>query len=264
MITLSIATVNFNNLCGLHKTFNSILDNINKPNVEWIIVDGGSTDGSVEFIYNISDKHKQANIKIISEKDNGIYDAMNKAIDTANGTHILFMNSGDCFNSGSLQYFFDGIRDVNTTYYGDANFYLNDVFSFHFKSNMKRSRHFLSHNCFCHQSIFYPTKLLKMLKGYRLNYKISADFDLTWRLFQLNNRFEYLPISVSNCELGGVSCLNGVQSYRDRISCFFESKSRCFALLLLLYYPIFFIKNLAVRSLEGTFILNVYRKCKLR
>lgn len=93
---LSIITVNFNNSCGLIKTVNSLYEFISKnPNkVELIVIDGDSTDDSIESI-----SHQKNIIKhLISEKDNGIYDAMNKGLRLAKGDYIYFLNSGDYVN----------------------------------------------------------------------------------------------------------------------------------------------------------------------
>jgi glycosyltransferase involved in cell wall biosynthesis len=87
---LSIITVNLNNIGGLQKTFESVFNQL-FSDYEYIVIDGGSTDGSVDII-------AQNAIKIsywISERDNGIYHAMNKGIQVSKGEYILFLNSGD-------------------------------------------------------------------------------------------------------------------------------------------------------------------------
>ena len=87
---LSIITINYNNAEGLIKTIESVITQ-NNINFEYIIVDGASTDGSVDIINNYSDKITHW----VSEPDSGIYNAMNKGIKYATGEYILFMNSGD-------------------------------------------------------------------------------------------------------------------------------------------------------------------------
>ena len=92
MVTLSIITINYNNKKGLLKTINSIKEQ-SFIDFEWIIIDGGSTDGSVEII-----RENESRIAYwISEPDKGVYDAMNKGILRANGVWLNFMNSGDTF-----------------------------------------------------------------------------------------------------------------------------------------------------------------------
>ena len=92
MVTLSIITINYNNKKGLLKTIDSIKEQ-SFTDFEWIIIDGGSTDGSVEII-----RENESRIAYwISEHDKGVYDAMNKGILHANGLWLNFMNSGDTF-----------------------------------------------------------------------------------------------------------------------------------------------------------------------
>lgn len=90
----SIITINYNNRDGLIRTIDSVLYLSNKD-YEFIIIDGGSTDGSVDVI-----KQHTKNIAFwVSEKDNGVYHAMNKGVTQAHGDYVIFMNSGDCFHS---------------------------------------------------------------------------------------------------------------------------------------------------------------------
>lgn len=90
----SIITINYNNKNGLNQTINSVVSQ-SCYNYEFIIIDGGSTDGSVEVIKQHAD-----NITYwVSEKDNGVYHAMNKGVALAHGDYLIFMNSGDCFHS---------------------------------------------------------------------------------------------------------------------------------------------------------------------
>ena len=88
--TLDIITVCYNNLYGLTKTHKSLSGQINND-IRWIIVDGNSTDGTKDFLLNLKSKY----IKIISENDKGLYDAMNKGISISNGEYLFFLNSGD-------------------------------------------------------------------------------------------------------------------------------------------------------------------------
>lgn len=90
----SIITVNFNNKEGLHNTIKSVINQTFRD-FEYIVIDGGSTDGSVDILK----KYDKYINYWISEKDSGIYNAMNKGIAKANGEYLNFMNSGDCFYS---------------------------------------------------------------------------------------------------------------------------------------------------------------------
>ena len=94
MPLFSVISVTYNNLKGLQNTFKSLrLQTF--TDYEWIVVDGGSYDGTLDFL---SDKP----CKLISEKDDGIYDAMNKGIGKANGDYLIFMNAGDVFADADI------------------------------------------------------------------------------------------------------------------------------------------------------------------
>jgi len=100
MFTLTIITINYNNLSGLQKTLKSVLNQTSK-NFEYIIVDGSSTDGSIEVIK----QYENSSIEYfswISESDSGIYNAMNKGIGLAKGEYIQFLNSGDILASNDV------------------------------------------------------------------------------------------------------------------------------------------------------------------
>ncbi|MDW2080742.1 glycosyltransferase family 2 protein [Vibrio sp. 1640] len=259
---ISIVTVCFNNLEGLKRTLDSIPNKTYLPNIEVIIKDGGSTDGTLQFLDKFNAKYS---LKVIKGEDNGIYDAMNIALSRARGDHVIFMNSGDCFSEGVLESIIEHRLSSESLYYGDAKFYYeNGSFAFDLYANMSSQKCFLKHNCFSHQAIFYPTALLKELSGYCLKYKVSSDFDLTWRCRLSECKFEYLNKVIAKCELGGVSCQQGLRSYRDRIESFFSTGSYSFMFILISNYPFFFFKNRLVKFLDGSSLLNAYRHYKAR
>lgn len=94
MSKLTIVTINYNNVSGLKKTMESVLNQTSNE-FEYIIVDGGSTDGSVDYLIAQNSEFRTQNFSFISEKDKGIYNAMNKGIRMAKGEYIHFLNSGD-------------------------------------------------------------------------------------------------------------------------------------------------------------------------
>jgi glycosyltransferase involved in cell wall biosynthesis len=94
---LSIITINYNNKAGLQKTIDSVICQTWKD-YEWIIIDGGSTDGSKELI----EQYQQHFAYWCSEPDKGVYNAMNKGVEHAHGMYVSFMNSGDVFHDGDV------------------------------------------------------------------------------------------------------------------------------------------------------------------
>lgn len=106
---LSIITINYNNREGLRKTIESVVNQTCK-NFEYIIIDGGSTDGSVDVIKEFSDKIDYW----VSEPDKGIYNAMNKGVVIAKGEYIQFLNSGDCLSkSNAIEGITPNLRDID-------------------------------------------------------------------------------------------------------------------------------------------------------
>ncbi len=195
---LSLITVTLNNLNGLEKTSQSITPQTCK-NYEWIIIDGGSTDGTKAFL-------DTTNSNWTSETDNGIYDAMNKGIKRANGQYILFLNAGDALeNKNTLYEIHERIKDQPYDFlYGDS-VERKDANLF-----FKRSRpHFkITEGMFTHhQAMLYRAKLLKNIK-YDLRYKLAADYDLTWRAVKEAKNLLYLPFPICIFESGGVSQRN--------------------------------------------------------
>ena len=110
---ISIITVNYNNLEGLQRTFNSVFNQTWKE-FEYVVIDGGSTDGSKELIEKYNDKIDYW----VSESDNGIYNAMNKGIKKAKGEYLLFLNSGDnLFNHTVLEENHSVIKEMDLIYF---------------------------------------------------------------------------------------------------------------------------------------------------
>ncbi|STH36395.1 glycosyl transferase family protein [Escherichia coli] len=100
---LSVVTVAFRNVDGVVKTWRSLAHLANDPSLtfEWIVVDGGSNDGTAEFLEK---RNGQYHLRYVSEPDKGLYDAMNKGIRMAQGKFVLFLNSGDSFHPDVSQF----------------------------------------------------------------------------------------------------------------------------------------------------------------
>lgn len=118
---LSIVTITYNNLNGLKRTGDSLLGLRKNPSVEWIVVDGGSKDGSVEYLNSISE------VQYTSEPDRGIYDAMNKGFRRAQGVYIWFLNAGDIFNAVIQEQLMNALQEPNDVVYSDTNLMSDDM-----------------------------------------------------------------------------------------------------------------------------------------
>lgn len=165
------------------------------PHVEVIVVDGDSTDNTLEII-----RRHEGRLKAwLSEPDDGLYDAMNKGVKLAKGDWIYFLGADDVLVN-CLDKVRSFLRDKNTVYYGDV--YLpskNKTYAGEFKWHTLVSKNIN------HQSIFYPRQVFEQY-AYNLNYPILADYDLNLRLWGEGKfRFEYMPAVVAVHNDGGIS-----------------------------------------------------------
>lgn len=169
MKKITIITINFNNLKGLGKTIPSVLSQ-SYPNYEYIVIDGGSSDGSKEYI-----KSKQQGIDYwVSEKDEGVYNAMNKAIRRAHGEYCIFMNSGDhFFNSQSLE--FAATELDGTDYCTGKTIIMEKTNLFLCTPPQTMTFRFAKNRVLQHQSTFIKTQLLKD-RPYDENLRIVSDW----------------------------------------------------------------------------------------
>ena len=207
-MTLSIVTINYNNLEGLRKTIDSVLSQT-WHDFEWIIIDGGSTDGSKELIEETANKLAASDFNPLSywcsEPDNGIYNAMNKGIKHCNGEYINFMNSGDCFyDTHTLKKVFN-IHHTADILYGimlRPNGEINN------KPNMKPDLRWYDFywETLGHQAQFTHLTLLHKLGGFDETYPILADWNFNaLAISEYHASHEFLPFVVAQYEGGGLS-----------------------------------------------------------
>jgi glycosyltransferase involved in cell wall biosynthesis len=172
---ISIITINYNNLEGLKRTVESVLNQTWKE-FEYIVIDGGSTDGSMTYIES---QNEHINYWV-SETDNGIYNAMNKAIIKSTGEYLLFLNSGDHFyNDIVLQENQSRIVNHDLIYfdieYTDRK--ISKIVSYSEELNFS----FFYLSTLCHQSTFIRKALFDELGLYDENLKFVSD----WKFFIL-------------------------------------------------------------------------------
>ena len=197
---LTIITVNYNNLAGLKRTSESILCQT-MHEFEWIVIDGGSNDGSKEYIESLS---SQPTIWR-SEPDTGIYNAMNKGIRLAHGDYLLFMNSGDSLFSNDTLYLAQDELVEDDIIYGDALFCGPDnqrTVTYPEKFTL----YDLWNSCTpCHQATFIKSSLLKERGGYSENYRIASDYR-QWIIWKKEGRsFRHLKQTICYYMLDGIS-----------------------------------------------------------
>ena len=183
---LSVITINYNNCSGLKKTIESVV-NQTATQFEYIVIDGGSTDGSVDVIKEYSDKIDYW----VSEPDRGIYNAMNKGIDVAKGEYCIFLNSGDWFYDYKILSLIIPHLDGTDVIAGHVIHDTGNICNVPLKMTVQL---LYSHQACCHQSSFIKTPLLKKYR-YDENYKIVSDWTFFIQIFIYDNAL-YKPIDI--------------------------------------------------------------------
>ena len=186
---LSIITVNYNNRDGLKKTIDSVICQTWRD-FEWIVIDGGSTDGSRELI----ERYQNYFAFWCSEPDKGVYDAMNKGIAKAQGEYLNFMNSGDCFFDGNTLGNIFKVDIIEDVVYGDWD-ELDGKGVRHVVSPNDATIDFFYRSNICHQAIFVRSCLMK-LKGYDETFQVYADWAYWLNLAVGGATFRRLPLIV--------------------------------------------------------------------
>ena len=209
---ISIITVSFNSISTIEKTILSVYSQT-YSNLEYIIVDGNSNDGTLDVLK----KHKNKVNKCISEPDKGLYDAMNKGIKLATGDLVGILNSDDTFNSNTV---------------------IEEIANFHISNNIDASvgniiQHKISGKVVRlysskywdpeklkigfmppHPSIFFKKELFDKFGNYDLGFKIGADYELVTRFFFKNRiTWKYSGITTTAMLVDGVSS-SGASSYK--------------------------------------------------
>lgn len=191
-LKVSVVTVCYNCVKDIEQTMQSVLGQTYE-NIEYIVIDGGSTDGTVDIIRKYADRIDYW----VSEPDKGIYDAMNKGIAHATGDYINFMNAGDNFVSNeTLENCFGENEYDADIIYGNAIYNYGD-FKLLFKP--KALSLFPKRFPISHQASFVRTSIMKDCP-YDPAYKSSADYDFFLKRYRAKDKFHYLPIAIAEFE----------------------------------------------------------------
>lgn len=213
-LKISVITVSFNAADTIEETILSVL-NQTYDNLEYIIIDGGSTDGTVDIIKKYADKLDYW----ISEPDKGIYDAMNKGIRVATGEYVNFMNAGDrFFNNSVISDIFTSNSYAESVIYGCWITQFMDGFRAYFPSqdpSVLKDR-----NPINHQSAFTERSVLQKYK-FNLEYPRFADYDLFRRMYKDHYSFRYINKFIAIYDVYGISsvksksCFNELQTITE-------------------------------------------------
>lgn len=199
---ITVVTVCYNEKNTIKETIESVLDQ-EFDDFEYIIMDGSSTDGTLDIINEYASNPK---IKCISEKDTGLFNAMNKAVSFAIGEYVIFMNSGDMFYDKRV------LKDMEPYLHGDIVY--GDVLrrtkegSYIQKYKGTRFEQITMMLCglaFCHQTQFTKTEVMKSY-GFREDHRITADFDFVVRALSDNRTIKHVDRIICSFDHdGGIS-----------------------------------------------------------
>ena len=226
-IKITVITVSFNAKDALQKTMHSVIMQDYK-NVEYIIIDGGSTDGTPSMLREYDGKID----RWVSEPDNGIYDAMNKGVALATGDYCIFMNAGDCFaDSSTISRATEDFLDADVIY-GDIT------------KDGKLKRSLSPRNChkmfYCHQAAFIRTSLLREFP-FDIRHRFSADFKQAKQLYLAGKKFRQTNIVIATFDTTGISNTQRSKGLCDNIKVInevdsFSEKARLLPRILLTYW----------------------------
>lgn len=206
----------YNNVRDIERTINSVINQTYKK-IEYIIIDGKSTDGTLDVI----EKYRNQISKIVSEPDKGIYDAMNKGLALATGDYILFMNSGDeIYDEQTVQDVFDSSPGADI-YYGETEMYDDNW------KSLGRRRHeapedfdwksFRFGMSISHQAIYIRRSIVT---SYDLKYKYSSDIDWIIKAAKKSSNIVNVHRYVAKYLVGGMSKKKHRESLKERFQIF--------------------------------------------
>ncbi len=213
---ISVVTVSYNEGDSLLKTMESVVAQSYRP-LEYIVIDGGSTDGSYDRAMAVmSQRAADAGIilKAVSERDNGIYDGMNKGASMSSGKWINFMNAGDCFydNDTISRFFSHEIEPDAALLYGD---FIREKDYMLIPSFAASPETIANKMPTSHQAMFILASLMKKYP-YDTSYRVVADFDFVYRLYKRGELISYIPVVVAVCEaVQGLSSRHRVLMHKE-------------------------------------------------
>ncbi len=203
---ISVITITYNSAATLEQTINSVLDQ-NYKDVEYIIVDGGSTDNTLQIIK----KYKNSISKFISEKDSGLYDALNKGLALATGDVIGILHSDDFYIDNTIlgKYANTFIKNNSEAVYSDL-FYVNkdntNKVIRKWKSGNYKSSSFLHGWMPPHPTFFVKRSVYEKYGKFNLDFKHSADYELMLRFIHKHKiKINYLHEFTIKMRVGGQS-----------------------------------------------------------
>lgn len=202
---ISVCIVVFNGQPHIANALDSVL-NQKYRHVELLVIDGGSTDGTLEVL----DRYSDGIARVVSEPDRGIYDAMNKGCALAQGDWLIFLGCDDVLLD-SLANMAESLKERDSVYYGNVIW----------RSTGRRyggefSKYRLMQSNICHQSIFYPRSVYRSM-AFSLKYRYLADYEYNIKLIGRGVRFKFIDVNVAIYNDAGASMSGDPDFERDKL-----------------------------------------------
>lgn len=265
MIKITVITVVFNNKESIENTIKSVLSQKYK-NLEYIIIDGGSKDGTLEIIRKYENR-----IRYISEKDKGIYDAMNKGLKLSTGELIFFLNSDDIFfdenvirnvsreylHNNKPDYIYGGLVSRGIFKDGGDNIFLREISNFSVKMGQNIP----------HQTLFVKKEAFDQLGYFNQKLNVNGDYDFECRLVSSGKKGAFIKYLISYYNQNGYSSTGGWELYIEKykiIKKYFGSLYASFFYLRSFpkYIIVSFLKRLGIAGFFSR-VINKVRGTKL-
>ncbi|MBC7919807.1 MAG: glycosyltransferase [Ferruginibacter sp.] len=261
----SIITVAYNDAVNLEKTIQNVLSQT-CGDFEYVIVDGGSKDGSVDVIKKYEDR-----IDLwVSEKDKGICDAMNKGVLLAKGEYINFMNAGDSFYDARV---LDNVREALLAekvdiLYGKVMKQSSEKSELHYESGGEMSpQSFFMSIPICHQAAFAKRSLFSTLGLFDEKFPVAFDYAWFARYYhatQSFKKFRFIDKIIANYLDGGNSFIKKNQTDRERLAIAKKYFSRYYLMLNYLKFPLESLKTLVLPWMVKHELLDRYREIRYK
>lgn len=218
---VSIITVVYNGVTTIEQTIKSVLGQTYK-NIEYIMIDGASTDGTQHII----EKYAGDISYYVSEKDEGLYYAMNKGIEKATGEIIGIINSDDWYDINAVKNMVDCFNKSEAELvYGQTIIVEED--GREKASKIGRLQTLWYKAPFRHPSVFVKKSVYRRLGGFNVNYVVASDYDLLLRFYSQNVKFVYLDKVIAYFRLGGLSTTQRKLSYKENYNISMKYVERC-------------------------------------
>lgn len=253
---ISIITISFNSESTIEETIKSIVSQ-EYSNFEYIIIDGGSTDRTLE----IAGKYRDKIATLISEPDKGISDAFNKGIKNATGEIIGIINSDDVLLPGALQAVAAAYEPGVSVYRGNVLIWDKEIKITAYPS-MKFPLHTFKKRIVCHQGTFITKEAYEKYNGYKVHFRYMMDAELLVRMYEGGEKFKYIPANLAMFRIGGVTSSSFLKK-TDEIERFFRENGAGW-LYAKTHVLLFIVTNSILTVVRAIGLANFAKKIKFR